>query len=267
MIVQPRSDGLRLIRQHDHALAAGELAHAWTVASGALPFRLVAAVGLHDVAWRELDRRPSRDPATGRPHAFDGHPLEPKLRAYAAGIDEMEAIDPWIGLLGSLHYSSFLDDAAAPGFLESERRRRARLEQRLRERRTVGEADGPETGAADPSSRLRRDLGWLKFFDGLSLRLCLSPPGVPDRALPPWLERGEPLESPAGRRVAPRWRGEGRVDLERAPLAGTVELELPVRDLPRRSYPGEAELRSAWADAPVGVWRLRVTGSGRARGG
>lgn len=263
VIVQPRSEGLRLIRQHDHALAAGELAHAWTTGSGALPFRLVAAVGLHDVAWRELDRRPSRDPATGRPHAFDAHPLEPKLRAYAAGIDDMEAVDPWIGLLGSLHYSSFLDDGRAGGFLDAERRRRERLVERLRERPTVAGPDGPGQGAGDPGSRLRRHLGWLKFFDGLSLRLCLAPPGVPDGALPPWLEREEPLASPAGRRVAPRWEGEGRVELEAAPLATPVDLELPVRDLPRKSYPDEAGLRRAWSEAPVRVWRLRVVGSDR----
>lgn len=289
MIVQARTDGLRLVRQHDHALAAGELAHAWRrTAAGPLPFRLVAAVGLHDVAWRELDRRPRLDPETGRPHAFDTYPLGPKLRAYAAGLDEMEEVDPWIGLLGSLHYSSFVDEEAAPRFLAAERDRRERLKARLRERRAAGPGDraarrpgeagpgvgggpdsvgreGDEPGGSDAvrggTRRIRRHLRWLKFFDGLSLRLCLAPPAVPDEALPGWLDREAPLTSPDGGELAPRWRGEGRVELGSAPLAGPVELELPVRDLPRRSYPDAPALEAAWTEAPERIWRLRVVGS------
>lgn len=280
MIVQPRSDRLRLVRQHDHALAAGQLANAWTTASGPLPFRLVAAVGLHDLAWRALDRRPRHDPDTGRPHRFDTHPLGPKLRAYAAGIDEMEAVDPWIGLLGSLHYASFLDREAASRFLASERERRERLTERLRARRsegprapgggagTEGPGDAPPGGREDAGdagpgpggggSRLRRHLRWLKFFDGLSLRLCLAPPGVPDDALPGWLERGAPLTPPQGDGLVPRWRGGGRVELGPAPLAGPVTLELPFRDLPRRGYPDTEALEAAWDEAAERTWRLRV---------
>lgn len=269
MIVQARTDGLRLVRQHDHALAAGELAHAWRrTASGPLPFRLVAAVGLHDVAWRELDRRPRLDPETGRPHAFDTYPLGPKLRAYAAGLDEMEEVDPWIGLLGSLHYTSFLEEEAAPRFLAAERERRGRLKARLRERRETGPEDGAGRrpgeagpGVGDGTRRIRRHLRWLKFFDGLSLRLCLAPPAVPDEALPGWLDREAPLTSPDGGELAPLWRGEGRVELGSAPLAGPVELELPVRDLPRRSYPDAPALEAAWREAPERIWRLRVVGS------
>lgn len=276
VIVQPRTDGLRLVRQHDHALAAGELAHAWRSASGALPFRLVAAVGLHDLAWRALDDRPSRDPESGRPHSFDAYPLVPKLRAYSAGIDEMEAVDPWVGLLGSLHYSSFVGEEAAADFLDSERRRRSRLEERLRERAAAAARDarsaepgaehrpagGGGAGGArspDPGPRARRHLRWLKFFDGLSLRLCLAPPEVPDAELPAWLDRGTPLSPPEGDEVALRWRDGGRLELGGAPLAGPVALEVPVRDLPERSYADAAALRAAWERAPVRTWRVRVT--------
>lgn len=280
MIVQPRSDRLRLVRQHDHALAAGELAHAWRPDSGPLPFRLVAAVGLHDVAWRELDDRPRLDPETGRPHAFDTYPLGPKLRAYAAGIDEMEAVDPWIGLLGSLHYASFLDGGAARRFLASERERRERLRAKLRGRRAggagAGEGEaaprgggGAEEGGAPAGTggggrgagvegRLRRHLRWLKFFDGLSLRLCLAPPAVADDALPAWIDRDAPATPPAGQELTPRWSGEGRVDLGPAALAGPVTLEVPFRDLPRLGYDDADALEAAWRGARERTWRLRV---------
>lgn len=285
MIVQPRSDRLRLIRQHDHALAAGELAHAWRPAAGALPFRLVAAVGLHDVAWRDLDARPRLDAESGRPHAFDTLPLGPKLRAYAAGVDEMEAVDPWVGLLGSLHYASFLDREAAPRFLDSESERRGRIRERLRGRRSggagkprtqdvPGAADVPSGGEADDGGRdrprgddgidgrLERHLRWLKFFDGLSLRLCLAPPGVPDDALPPWLDRGAPVTPPAGDAFVPGWTGEARVDLGPAPLTGPATLEVPYRDLPRRTWDDPGALEAAWREAPERIWRLVAAATG-----
>lgn len=268
MIVQVRGDRLRLIRQHDHALAAGELAHAWRTASGVLPYRLVAAVGLHDVAWRELDRSPARDPESGLPLGFDAFPLAPKLRAYAAGLDEMEAVDPEVGLLGSLHYASFLDEGSAPEFLASERERQRRLRDRIAARRRAGDGR-PGTGEEGagrrpdaPGARLGRRLEWLKFFDGLSLRLCLAPPGVPDEELPAWLDRGAALSPPAGEEVSARWRGGRRVELAGAALAGPVPLRIPVRDLPRRRFPDDASLDRAWREAPERTWRLRVEPGG-----
>lgn len=281
MIVQVRRAGLRLIRQHDHALMAGQLAHAWRPEGDPLPFRLSLAVGLHDLAWRDLDREVRYDPATGRPHDFASYPLEPKLRAYSAGLDEMESLDPWVGLLGSLHYASFLDDERAPDFLAAERERQSRLRARLRGRygpgtpnegrrpaRGHGRAGRDERGhrgdqAVEPDpgglgDRVERHVEWLKFFDGLSLRLCLSPPGVPDEGLPPWLDRRAPIPSPGGAAIVPCWRSGRRVELKAAPLSGPLRLTVPVRDLPQRSYSGPPALQRAWSEARVRSWRLAV---------
>lgn len=251
MILQPRPTGLRLLRQHDHALAAGAIAHAWRTigeGSGRLPHRLVLAVSLHDVAWRELDASPRLDPDTGRPYSFDTHPLDEKLRAYRTGLDRMAAVDPHVGLLGSLHYSSFVDEGSASEFLEHERDRRRRL----------ARSAGPD-GSDEAIRRARRELPWLQFLDHLSLRLCSSPPPVPDDELPPWMDRTSALEAPDGRSVTIEWDGEDAAVLDPWPLADdAVVLELPVRDLPERSYPDAAALEAAWRGAEDGLWRLRV---------
>jgi hypothetical protein len=257
MLIQARREGLRLFTQHHHALASGVLAQGWTRPGGGespgerLPHRLVLAASLHDVAWRELDRTPVLDPETGRPHGFDTHPLPPKLEAYRRGLDVMEGVDPRAGLLGSLHYCSFLDVGRARAFLDAEEARRRRIREELLGR------DG--TGGDDPVESARRDLPWLKLLDGLSLRICLTPPPVPDGELPPWLGRGETVETPAGRELRLRWRSGEELEVRPWPLGGrSLELELPWRELPARRFPDPGSLEDAWEDARRGVWRPRL---------
>lgn len=256
-MVQRQDEGIRLIRQHDHALASGTLAHLW---ANRLPHRLVLAVSLHDVAWRPLDRRPRRHPDTGRPCGFVEHPLPEKLEAYRAGLDEMEAVDPWVGLLGSLHYSSFLEEGEARGFLAHEEERRARLREELELR-----ARGPGDREAI-RDRAGHQLRWLKFFDGLSLRICLTPPVVPRDAVPAWLDPEGPVRPPEGRALDLEWRTPGRLAVRPWPFAGRrLRLELPWRELPGDPFPDDAALRRAWEDAERGVWRPELVRGGGAR--
>lgn len=264
MIVQVRGDRLRVIRQHDHALAAGALAGGWTgpgPEAESHPFRVVLATGLHDLAWRELDAEPRYDPESRRPFSFDAFPLEEKLAAYGAGVSRMGEISPWIGLLGSLHYASFLEEERARGFLEAEAERQERLLGRLEARR-----ESPAGAAAGPDLPLRRraeaDLAWLKFFDGLSLRLCLTPPAVPDGELPPWLDRAHAPEAPDGTRVDTTWEGEGAVRVAPPVFGDGLALEIPCRDLPAAAFPDAGALRSAWRAAEETTWRLRVLPGG-----
>lgn len=264
MLVQPRRDGLRLIRQHDHALAAGSLASAWRGAGDEprrLAFRTVLATALHDLAWRELDAAPRWNEATGRPFAFHGHPLHEKLAAYGRGLNRMEEISPWIGLAGSLHYASFLEGGGAEeaeDFLAAEEERQERLAGRLRERA----AERPDARAGDrpddPVAEVRRELRWLKTFDALSIRLCLTPPAVPDGELPPWLDRDEPLEAPDGTRLELGWEDEGAARIAPWPFDRSLALEVPVRDLAAPSYPDAGALRRAWEEADERLWRLEL---------
>lgn len=247
MLVQRRDGWLRLVTQHEHALGAGEMATHWGGRSGRdpAPFLLVAAVGLHDVAWRPLDRRPLLDPTSGLPHAFDAHPLEARLSAYREGLDRMEGCDPWIGLLGSRHYSSFFEPDRAPEFLEAEDRRRARLREELAERgRPVDEA------------RLERHLAVLQLLDRLSLVACLTGPDVPEAERRPWL-RG-PFLGEADERFGYRWRDRGTLQVDPFPFRAPFDVELGCRTLPAGPYGSQEALTSAWRSAERGALRVRL---------
>lgn len=250
MLVQPRADRTRLVRQHDHALMAGGLAGSWATGerdAAGLPFRVVLATALHDLAWRELDAEPLFDPGSGRPCNFDEHPIEPKLAAYRAGLNRTEEISPYVALLGSLHYASFVDGERAGGFLAAEEERRVRLREEL--------------GARAPERRVRSDLAWLKFFDGLSIRLCLTAPGLVEEALPPWLDPGAPLDPPGdGPSLRLQWEDARTAILEPSPLAGPVELEVPIRELPGTRWEEARALRRSWRETDEELWTLRLAG-------
>lgn len=251
MIVQRRTGGTRLVRQHDHALMAGGLAGSWVGAegdSGGVPFRVVLATALHDLAWRELDAEPLHDTQSGRPYGFDEHPIGPKLAAYRAGLSRAEEISGYVALLGSLHYASFVEEGRAGGFLEAEEERRARLREEL----------GPRA----PEGRVRSDLAWLKFFDGLSIRLFLTAPGGVEEALPPWLDPRAPLDPPGDSpRMRVEWEDARTAVLDPSPLAGPLELEVPIRELQGTRWEEAEALRRAWRQAEEELWVLRLLGA------
>lgn len=249
MLVQHRHDGrLRLFRQHDHALVSGELAAAWRGLDREpepLPFAVVLATALHDLAWLKLDGEPRLDPETGRPFAFHEFPLEEKLEAYRRGLDGVDRIHPYAALLGSLHYTSFPDVAAAEEFVLSEERRRRELQSRLRL-------------AAEDEWLLGRQLGFLRLFDTLSIFLCLAPPSASLEGQPSWVNGARHLDVPGGGAFHLTWVDDEVVHADPFPFHDTLELRLPYRELPPGPFEGQEALRRAWEDAPERVCWVEV---------
>lgn len=248
MLVQQRSDGrLRLFRQHHHALASGELAAAWigpTRDPSPLPFALILAVALHDLAWLPIDARPRLDPESGRPVPFHRFPAPEKARAYARGLDRLCALHPYGGLLGSLHYASFPDVAEEEAFQSAERERRRRLR--------------AELAAGVRDERVRRDLAFLRLFDRLSLFLCLTPPSADPRGRPEWVASARHTAVPGGEIVHFTWVDEEVVHADPFPFRGRVELRLPYRELGGGPFAGQEELEEAWEAAPERTWWVEV---------
>ena len=85
MIVRKRGNYFILIKQHDHALIAGEMA-----AHIDEPFQPLAktlfAISHHDIGWEELDRSVLWDEKNNCPVSFYDYPLLPKLEAYTRGF-------------------------------------------------------------------------------------------------------------------------------------------------------------------------------------
>lgn len=245
MLVQRRPDALRMIGQHDHALAAGRMARAWRDPDGeALDLELILATTLHDAPWRAADRRPRLDPATGQPCDFITYPREEKYAFLARGIDELAGLHPRVGILVSLHHESFLGEDGLPEWREQEAVRREHLFPRL------------PGGTED----LDADLALLQLFDNLSLLLCLTPPGSDPGSVPSWLGNERLFALPGTDLVLEReWRGPDVLALRPFPFAvRAVELELPYRDLPGGTFRSAEELDRAWHDATLRVWRPRL---------
>lgn len=247
MIVQTRSGNLRLIRQHDHALASGRLAHEWTGTSSEpapLSHEAVLAIALHDLSWREADRAPRRNAATGEILSFETWPVQERIALYSAGLDEVERIHPYAGLLGSLHYGGFLAKEHED-FGRREAARRDRLRAEL----------GP---AAPDEARVRSDLAWLRFFDLLSLFICLTGPAAV-RAAPDWLAAAKVGAAPAGIQLALRWAEEDTLLVDPFPFRAPVDLRIPCRDLPLAPFSTDEALRAAWDAAPPASHDIRIT--------
>lgn len=249
MLIQRRDERLRLIPQHEHGLQAGELAAAWVGrpgSGGPVSRELVLATALHDLAWRDLDRVPRRDPETGRPLSFLEFPAGDKYRAASEALDRIEALHPYAAVLVSLHYTSFGSPDRPAAFEESEEERRLELLDDLGE-----DAPGPRA--------IRRDLKRLRLFDNLSLFLCLTPPGASEEGRPPWLRPGLLRAPEGGVELSLSWRDEVTAVLDPFPFAtDPVEVSVECRDLATNGFDSDEALAEAWERADAYRWSVRL---------
>ncbi len=223
MIACERTDSLLLLTQHDHALAAGVFAEHW--AEGPRPYEsALYAVANHDVAWRELDREVRWNEETGHPYGFADYPVEPKIAAYGAGVDLIEATDPYAACLCSMHYEKLLRQfgrsETEARFVEAETRRQERL----------------RAGMSEEEARtLDRNLSLLRLCDGLSLFVCLNEPGGEGQP-PPYPERfrfdGSTFE--------PGWEDGHTLRFEPNPFARPFEFGIPYEEIDREGRPLES---------------------------
>jgi hypothetical protein len=238
MLIRTTTDGTHeCMTQEHHALLSGVLAGAWLPTR--LPALLVQAIGLHDNPWRPVDAEPTFDPEAGLPHDFLGYPKAEKLDFYRRGIDQLEEVHPYVAYVVSRHYTTFAGTKDAEALTEPEAERRERLAERIR-RPLLDEADVA--------------LEWVKYFDILSLYICLDGPRATEDSVPPWLE--DPTdwaEAPDGTELEFEWRDDRTLAIEPWPFTSkAMDYCLHFRRLDGRTDDAEA-FREQWADAPMDV--------------
>jgi hypothetical protein len=130
-----------MITQHDHANISGQIAQNWKgdyFKDVERKEEVLLGIREHDRGWIEPDSAPLWNSIQLKPYDFVEYPLESKVVFYKKGIDEVETISIYAGLLCSAHYASFLqyeENPIATKFMDEETTRRLRL---LKQCRIVG---------------------------------------------------------------------------------------------------------------------------------
>lgn len=255
MIVRPHGNDAEIVTQVDHAEVAGALAEAWAD-SGPLALRpresVVLAARLHDIGWRHWEAAPRRNPDTGRPANFLDVVIEEHLRLYRLGIEEVEAEDPYAGMLVSMHaagiYTGRYDTqpalrlSRAPGV-------QALVDAFVAEREAHYGALRERLGVS--TDELWRNYVLLQAFDRLSLRLCQGDPAGPG-----------PMEIvlPDGGTLHVRTEGDAE-SVDPWPFTSArVEVSIPTRSVPLEGYADDAALAEAFAGAVVESRACRLVG-------
>ena len=231
MIARRAGDALLLISQPEHArLAARLMEHCAPLAGRPRRGEILRAIAQHDDGWLEIDAAPTIDPASGELADFLGVPLATKQGVWDRCLDRL-AGDVYVAALVAHHawtvYGRFRGLADWDPFFA---RMAARRDELLR------------TGG-NTLAELEEDYPFLRLGDLISLAFCTGDPA--EQRFGPWTVRGD------GRRVVVTPEAFG---------GAVVPLAIEAREIPRRRYGTDEELRSAAAAAPRRTLRGEVAG-------
>lgn len=223
IVILGQGDDLTLVAQDDHAHLAGDFA-ARLDRDIAADSGFVAAARLHDNGWREEDVQPTVD-AAGGVHSFMTLDGERYAQVWERGIARARAIDPWVGLLVSLHGSRFLGGRPETAPLLAAQR--------------TAQQEGAFGTAVDPTDLDASVAGpsdWIAALDGLSLMVC--------RQLAARMTLG------TGDDHIDVWRHGGEVTIDPWPFrGGAFEVSVPARRLEGRRCADDVALAVAWRTA------------------
>lgn len=202
MIVRETKEYYVMTTQHDHAKVSGEISR-WFLENlfiGSNIKEVVLAIEQHDRGWIRLDYTPIWNDRNGLPFSFMDYPLLPKLLSYKLGLDEVESMNKYAGLLCSLHYTSFnhikrstLQDCLE--FLQYENERQKKIKMLL--------------GISDESLILRH-FKLLQLCDEISLYMCMNEPGATKENEHLWYKNG--FETVLDeRRIQAQWINETNI--------------------------------------------------------
>lgn len=210
MIVIEYGESYELIKQHDHALLAGEMAsYAGKPPFAPSTYRMILTAALHDTSWKESDEK-----FQDNPYSFTDYPMSQKLKLYKNGIDRMEQIDEYVALLTSLHYTAFFQPNGPDEtrqFLLEEKRRQEKLRAKF------------------PGENIELAHQQLKMWDNFSLYVCLNKPGVSKEDEHPWFKNGIRAVDASGKPilVEARWIDEKTVTFSPFPFVETWTATIP----------------------------------------
>jgi hypothetical protein len=249
-----------VVTQPDHGTQTGLIAQAW--GNDDVPFasphpdgaRLAARH--HDDGWAIWERHPTLDSATQQPIQFHGVRAREHLAAYRAGIARAAQIDPWAGLLVSMHgvglyndrYGSYrLEELAEQDLTPDEEGLVGQFFQDMAELQAelYEQATGHRSLQAHADHQVRTDYLALQVWDRLSLQFAFR--HAADGVISPLPESGGQLRC--------RSAGQFMLALDPYPFADDrVDLPVSARLIDDRVYRTPEDFIAALADtAPITI--------------
>jgi hypothetical protein len=276
MIRRTSGTDFLLIKQTDHAATAAELAARFGNGLFARPLPrqpVLTAIALHDQGWPLHDDEPTLD-AKGLPtDVFETRKAVDRM-VWAASADRAQAVDPYAGLLVSLHSLSLsihaptsavavvkrfdpqqmLDQFELNKFQHREVERQEQLRRQLGMDLTLPLTHGlAEPRASAEEDRVLFDFRLLQAMDLISLCLCCSH----------WPQNhtNDVLQSPGGDALTLKIRRCSQTELTVSPWpfdVERIEVKVPCRRVPGKRYSSVEEFRARYRAAIPEVLRLSV---------
>lgn len=251
MIVRKQPNGeLVLIAQTDHSRLAGQLAAHWGNADFAAPDpydSMVRAASFHDYGWLTYETTPLIDSDTGEPYSFLQVPIgTPQLSAYQWSLDWMTAIDPYAGLIISMHRTGLWQGRY--GVITHPKAYTLKeISPQVRELINENEAWQEQVSGEREEAPLRINYCLMQIWDLLALYFCCDEP---------YEEHIEPVPT--------RYSNSGTVKMSIKPMAADkiafdpfpfdvrpCRIQVITRRLPRTTYGDSQEFRRAYFGAPI----------------
>ena len=269
MIRRDAGDHFLLITQTDHAAVAGQLAGHFGNAKFARPLPrqpLLTAVAMHDQGWPLHDDEPTLN-HRGLPLDVFELPRAIALMVWAASAERAALVDPYAGLLVSLHSLSLSIHATSPPAKKNEKFDVRKMQEQFAvnkfQHREVERQEQlrlwlgfnthlplkhglAEAHASPEDDRIRFDFRLLQAMDLISLSLCCThlPQG----------ETNDVLRSPTGEASKLRLRRspDGVLHVDPWPFdSARIELAVPARRFPARRFDNVQDFRGVYHHTPI----------------
>ena len=261
MIIRKDPSGaLTLIGQTDHSRFVGQLAAHWGNRDFEAPKpydSVVRAATFHDYGWLRYETSPLIDAQSGEPYPFLQVPMTAQqLGAYQWSLDWMADIDPYSGLVVSMHRTGLWQSRYGTIKHPAGRYNLSTLSPEVQALITHNEAWQQRQRATLDAKGVWTNYRLMQVWDLLGLYFCCQEP---------YDDYIEPVpQSYAGaddegvrltlKPVAPR-----RIAFEPYPFdVRPCRVQLAFRTVPRSTFEDVETFRRAWFQAEVGLFEFEL---------
>jgi hypothetical protein len=259
MIIRKASDGsLVLIGQTDHSRFVGQLAAHWGNHEFEAPQpydAVVRAATFHDYGWLRYETSPLIRPESGEPYPFLQVPMtDRQLASYQWALDWMADIDPYSGLVVSMHRTGLWQGRYGKITHPAGRYNLTALSPEVRAFIAHNEAWQTAQQATLDAKGVWTNYQLMQVWDLLGLYFCCQEP-YEDHIEPVPTSYGG--DDGAGVRMSMTPVGPRRVAFDPYPFdVRPCRAQLAFRRVDRSTFDGVEAFRRAWFQADVGVFEF-----------